>query len=167
MSTFEQFRAGLQDLWDNIAEGWSYLRERASSALTRFKPVVRKDNVQTQQDIAMLQGARWALLAADLEESEDTITVRLEVPGMEASDFDIAVAEDHLLIRGEKQAEREHQSGRYHIMECAYGTFERAIPLPAAVIEDKAKARYKRGVLTVSLPKSQQHKRRRIEVDHS
>jgi len=167
MSTFEQLRQGLQNMWDNIAEGWQQLRENASSALTRFKPLTRNDNLQTAQDIAMLRGSRWALLVVDMEESEDEISVRMEAPGMDASDFDIAVVEDQLVIRGAKQAAREHKSGRYHIMECAYGAFERAIPLPVAVDESKAKARYKRGVLTVTLPKTQQHQRRRIEVQHS
>jgi HSP20 family protein len=167
MSTYEQFRQGLQHMWDNIAEGWQQLRENASSALTRFNPVARRDNLQTAQDIAMLHSARWALLTADMEESADSITVRLEAPGMEVADFDIAVVDDRLVIRGEKQAAREHKSGRYHMLECAYGTFERVIPLPVAVSEDKAKAYYKRGVLTVTLPKTQQHQRRRIEVHHS
>jgi HSP20 family protein len=167
MSTFQQFRDGLQHMWDNIAEGWQHLRENASSALTRFNPVTRRDNLQTAQDIAMLDGARWALLTADLEESADAISVRLEVPGMEVDDFDIAVIDEQLVIRGEKQASREHKSGRYHIMECAYGRFERAIPLPAAVSEDKARAHYRRGVLTVTLPKLEQQHRRRIEVKHS
>lgn len=167
MSTLEQLRRGLNNIWDNIAEGWQQLRDSASNALTRFNPVTRKDNLQTAQDIALLQGARWSVLAADVEESDDEVTVRLEVPGMEADDFDIAVHEQYLVVRGEKQAAREHKSGRYHITECAYGRFERAIPLPAAVSEDKARARYKRGVLTISLPKTQQHQRRRIEVQHS
>lgn len=167
MSTLEQLRRGLNNIWDNIAEGWQQLRDSASNALTRFNPVTRKDNLQTAQDIALLQGARWSVLAADVEESDDEVTVRLEVPGMETDDFDIAVHEQYLVVRGEKQAAREHKSGRYHITECAYGRFERAIPLPAAVSEDKARARYKRGVLTISLPKTQQHQRRRIEVQHS
>jgi HSP20 family protein len=167
MSTYEQFRQGLQNMWDNISEGWQHLRENASSALTRFNPIKRKDNLQTAQDIAMLNGARWALLAAELEESPDAISVRLEVPGMEVADFDIAVVDEQLIIRGEKQASREQKSGRYHIMECAYGSFERRIALPAAVYEDKAKAHYRRGILTVTLPKQAQHQRRRIEVKHS
>ena len=166
MSTFEQFREGLQNLWDNIAEGWQQLRESAGNALTRFKPVTRQDNLQTAQDIANLSGARWALLTVDMEENTDELSVRLEIPGMEADDFDIAVIDDQLVIRGEKQAEREHKTGRYHVMECAYGAFERVIPLPVAVDDTRAKARYKRGVLTVSLPKNNQSQRRRIEVQH-
>jgi HSP20 family protein len=166
MSTFEQFREGLQNLWDHIAEGWQQLRESAGAALTRFKPVAHRDNLQTAQDIAQLGGSRWALLTVDMEESADALSVRLEIPGMEVNDFDISVIEDQLVIRGEKQASREHKTGRYHVMECAYGAFERTIPLPVAVDDSRAKARYQRGVLTVTLPKDQQHQRRRIEVQH-
>ncbi|MBI1424869.1 MAG: Hsp20 family protein [Gammaproteobacteria bacterium] len=167
MSTYEQLRQGLQSMWDNIAEGWQHLRENASSALTRFKPLTRNDNLQTAQDIAMLQSSRWGLLVVDMEESEDDISVRMEAPGMDADDFDIAVIDEQLVIRGTKLASREHKSGQYHISECAYGAFERIIPLPAVVDESKARARYRRGVLMVTLPKTHQHKRRRIEVHHS
>lgn len=164
MSTFEQLRQGLQTMWDNLAEGWQQFRESAGSALTRFNPITRKDNLQTAQDIAMINSSRWGILATDVEESEDEVTVRMEVPGMEAEDFDIAVVQDHLRIRGSKQASRTHKTGQYHSMECAYGAFERAIPLPTAVNESQARAKYKRGVLTVSFPKDRKNQRRRIEV---
>lgn len=167
MSTFEQFREGLQTLWDNIAEGWQQLRESAGSALTRFNPIARRDNLQTAQDIANLRGARWALLTIDLEERDDSVVVRMEVPGMEAADFDLAVVDNQLIIRGEKQATHKHRHGQFHVTECAYGAFERIIPLPVTVDDTRAKARYKRGVLTVQLAKSQKHQRRRIEVQHS
>ncbi|HFD81065.1 MAG TPA: Hsp20/alpha crystallin family protein, partial [Gammaproteobacteria bacterium] len=54
--------------------------------------------------------------------------------------------------------------GRFHVIECAYGSFERAIPLPAEVDEQGARARYRRGVLTVRLPKKAGARKRRIEV---
>ena len=167
MSTFDQFREGLQTLWDNIAEGWQQLRESAGSALTRFNPIARRDNLQTRQDIAGLRGARWALLTMDLEERDDNLIVRMEVPGMEAGDFDIAVVDNQLIIRGEKQASLEQRHGHYHVVECAYGAFERIIPLPVTVDDTRAEARYQRGVLTVQLAKSQKHQHRRIEVQHS
>lgn len=112
----------------------------------------------------MLRGARWGLLTADVEEDDRQVTVRLEVPGMEAADFDVSVIQDHLVVRGTKRAQREHTEGAYHIMECAYGAFERAIPLPCAVDDGKTRAKYKRGVLSVELPKTQAGQKRRIEV---
>lgn len=164
MSTLEQMREGLHRVWDNLAEGWQQLRDTAANAITRFRPIKRSDNLQTTDDQYMLRGARWGLLAADVEEDDKRVIVRLEVPGMEASEFDISVAQDHLVVRGTKRAQREHTEGAYHIMECAYGAFERAIPLPCAVDETKTKARYKHGVLSVELPKTRSGQRRRIEV---
>ena len=164
MSTLNQLRDGLHRVWDNLSEGWEHLRRRAAGALTRFTPPRKQSNVETPDEQAMWQGARWGLLAADVEENDDHITVRLEVPGMQAKDFDIQVEEDYLVVRGEKRAEREHQRGDYFMMECAYGQFERAILLPATVQADSARASYKRGVLTVSMEKDHKSRRRRIAV---
>ena len=164
MNTLDQIRNNLTRAWDTVTEGWHQLSDTARNALTRFNPITQKDNVQTPGDIAMIRGSRWGLLAADVEEDDNTVTVRLEAPGMEAGDFDIAVQQNHLLVRGEKHAKREQTSGQYLITECAYGAFSRAVPLPVQVDEEKAKAKYKRGVLTVTLPKIETHQRRRIEV---
>ncbi len=84
---------------------------------------------------------------------------------MEKNDFQLEVLDGNvLLIRGEKHIQREDKQGRYHIMECAYGQFERAIPLPCEVNEENAKAAYRRGVLHVTLPKAPAAIARRIHV---
>ena len=165
MSTFDQIRRGLGQAWDNVAEGWHQLRERAAQALTRFSPVRHGGELETVEDQVARQGAHWSLLAAEVEEQDKDVVVRLEVPGMESDDFDIAVIDDHLIVRGEKRVQREQQRGRYYVMECAYGSFERALPLPAPVEESKARANYRRGVLTITLPKRQSSARRRINVE--
>jgi HSP20 family molecular chaperone IbpA len=64
----------------------------------------------------------------------------IEVPGMESDDFDIQVVDDVLVVRGEQPVEREGTQGRYHVTEQAYATFERAVQLPAAVDEERARA---------------------------
>ena len=83
---------------------------------------------------------------------------------MEKDDFELQVQDDYLVVRGEKQMAQEHTEGGYHISECAYGSFERAIPLPAGVEVDAASASYRHGVLRVELPKSAAHRRRNITV---
>ena len=83
---------------------------------------------------------------------------------MSSEDFTITVDNLTLSIRGEKQYEQEHDQGRYHISERAYGRFERLLPLPARVSERDVKAKYRQGVLTVTLPKIQAATSRRIEV---
>lgn len=164
MSTLEQLTRGLERTWDQLGEGWRHLRERADHALTRFNPR-RDQELETAADRTARQGARWGLLAADVEENEREVTVRLEVPGLERDDLDIHVLDDFLVVRGEKRLDQERSEGRWTIRERAYGQFERAIPLPAAVEEADAKARYRRGVLTVTLPKSKAHTFRRINVE--
>ncbi len=165
MSSLAQLREGLSQAFENVSEGWHHLRQRTSQALTRFNPIRHRDEVETPEDQAMLQGSRWGLLAAEIEEKKDEIIVRLEAPGMESGDFDLSVIdENYLVVRGEKRAQREKSHGHYYMLECAYGRFERAFELPAPVEEDKARAKYKRGVLTVHLPKAKHAKRRRIEV---
>ena len=116
------------------------------------------------QEVA-LRGTGWGVLACEVFNNDDRIVVRLEAPGMEKKDFDLQVVNDHLVVRGEKQMERERTAGGYHISECAYGSFERAIPLPDTVDTDKASARYKRGILRVELPKSRPRRRHRITLD--
>ena len=84
--------------------------------------------------------------------------------GMDPDDFEIRVVDDLLVIRGEKRVERERKRDHYHVMERAYGAFERAVRLPVQVDEQSARAAYNRGVLQVTLPRLTRHKSRRIEV---
>jgi HSP20 family protein len=84
---------------------------------------------------------------------------------MEPDKFDIDVVDNYLVVRGEKRVQQEQREGRFHVMECAYGRFERALPLPVEVEGHKATARYRRGVLTVSLPKHERARARRIQIN--
>jgi len=165
MSTLEQVRRSLGRTWESLAEGWQNLRERAGQALTRFGPLGRRDDLDTWEDQVIRHSADWALLATEVQEDEHGLTVRLEVPGMEREHFDIDVVEGYLVVRGEKRVQQEQRQGRFHVMECAYGSFERAIPLPVEVDGSNASASYRRGVLTVSLPKAERAKTRRIPVN--
>ena len=164
MTSLHQLRQGFHRGWQGVAEGWRHLRERASHALTRFNPSQPAGDLETVAEQAMLDGSRWGLLAADVEEQTDQVVVRLEAPGMEADDFDISVNDNYLVVRGEKQARREKSGGKYYMLECAYGSFERALQLPARVEESGARAKYKRGVLTITLPKHAHAQRRRIDI---
>lgn len=162
MTTLRQVKSGLNRAWDNLAEGWHHLQQSATHALTRFNPVHRGDD----NDVggAMMHASRWGILAAEIREKDDELSVRIEIPGMDTSDFDIQVLDDILIIRGEKQLEKNATKGRYHIMECAYGSFERAIQLPVAVDESGAKAKYRHGVLRITLPKQHNEKKQQIKV---
>ena len=92
------------------------------------------------------------------------MVVRLEAPGLDADEIDLQVRDKFLVVRGEKRQQRERAEGNYQILECAYGSFERSIPLPTEVDASKAKADYKRGVLQVELPKVKGSKATVIKV---
>jgi HSP20 family protein len=167
MATLQRMSEGLGEAWDNLLDGWRKLYHRAAGAITRFQPSDKGSTdlaVPDAQEVAM-RSSGWGVLACEVFDNDDRVVVRLEAPGMEKNDFHLQVVDDYLLVRGEKHMERQRSEGGYHISECAYGSFERAIPLPAEVKTDGASAKYKRGVLQVELPKMAAAGRRRVKVD--
>jgi HSP20 family protein len=100
----------------------------------------------------------------ELSETEKAVTISAELPGLSEQDVQVEIDNGVLSIRGEKKAERGDQSKFFS--ERYYGSFERQIPLEG-VEEDKAQAEFKNGVLTVTLPKSEQSNRnvRRISIN--
>lgn len=162
MSTLGQIREGLSRAWDSITEGWRELREVAAEALTRFNPAPTDD---ADEVVPQRRSVRWGLLAADVADDARDVVVKLEVPGMKANDFELEVVGDVLVVRGEKRVSWDNRVGDFYVSERAYGRFERAVQLPAAVKEDEAKARYEAGVLTVRMPKAEERRRSRITID--
>ncbi|APZ43822.1 Hsp20/alpha crystallin family protein [Acidihalobacter ferrooxydans] len=163
MASLPQLREGLDHAWDYLMDGWQRLYRRASSAITRFVPVhVASDDKTTG---LTQRNAGWGVLAAEVYDSDDMLYVRLEAPGLNTRDFDLLVDDGYLVVRGEKRFEQQRKHGRYHMTECAYGRFERAIALPTQVEADKARAHYRDGVLEVEIPKAPQARRRRLSVE--
>jgi len=91
----------------------------------------------------------------DISESDKEFKITAELPGMDEKDIDVSVSNDVLTLKGEKKAEKEEKKANYYRMERSYGTFHRSIPLPAEVEKDQIEAKFKKGVLTVVLPKSE------------
>ena len=103
----------------------------------------------------------------DLSETDDAIHVEMDVPGMKADEIDIEITDGVLYVSGEHKEEKEETKGngrKYHRVERRSGSFARAVSLPCGVKEDKVKAEYSDGVLTISAPKSKEAKRRKIPV---
>ena len=102
----------------------------------------------------------------DISETDKEICVSAELPGIEQKDLEVTMTDDSLLICGEKRKEETEEKKNYYRAERSYGSFGRTIPLPSAVDSAKAKAEFKRGVLTIRLPKSPevQSQRKRIDV---
>lgn len=92
--------------------------------------------------------------SVDITENDREIRVSAELPGMDEKDIDITLNHDSLTIKGEKREEKEDKSKDYYRMERSYGTFSRTIPLPVEIETDKVNAHYKKGILTITIPKS-------------
>lgn len=154
--TFETLKENLSSIWGSVAEGWQHLAQSANSALTRFKPSAEMPPKDEVDDSWYLPTRGWAMLGGDVFEDDKRLVVRLEVPGMQKQDLNIEVEGNTLVVTGEKHFERENTEGRWRVMQCAYGSFRRVVPLPASVTPEQARASYKDGVLRVEIPKLQQ-----------
>ena len=102
--------------------------------------------------------------AINLTEGGDNLYVRAELPGVNPESLDISVIEGKLIIRGERKIEEEDQKTSYHRREREAGIFRRTISLPMKVDSGKVSASIKNGVLTITLPKSEEAIPRRITV---
>ncbi len=108
-------------------------------------------------------GAIMAAPSIDIHETDDAIEVNAELPGVSEKDIDLRLEGDVLTIVGEKRNERKDEQA--HLVECSYGSFQRAIQLPFNPNPDEVKADLKNGVLKVRLPRgAEQDRRRRIEI---
>ena len=105
--------------------------------------------------------------ALDLYEEKDCFVVTAELPGMKREDIEVSMHEGSLSISGERKSEQKRKDNEVYRAERFFGRFQRTITLPTAVAADKVKAQYKDGVLTVTLPKTEEAKPRQIDVSVS
>ena len=153
-------------LWESVSEGWNHLIQSAAGALTRFRPE-QDSGVPAASEVDdgfYLPSRGWAVLGGDVFEDDSRLVVRLELPGMDKQDLQVEVLDDALVVSGEKRFERESTEGRWRVMQCAYGSFRRVVPLAVAVRPDEARARYRDGVLRVEMPKAAQGTPRSLKI---
>ncbi len=100
----------------------------------------------------------------DIEETDDAVIVRAELPGLQPTDFTIETTADRLILRGEKRVESEERGRGFYRVERRYGAFVRNVALPCRVERDRAEASYRDGVLKVTLPKAETAKARPIQI---
>jgi HSP20 family protein len=107
--------------------------------------------------------AEW-LPAVDVAETKNEVVVNVEAPGMDPREFDISLSKGTLIIKGEKRQEKLEQEENYHLVERRHGAFVRSILLPQEVESDKISASYKNGILKITLPKSEEGKKKEIKI---
>ncbi|MGB6295781.1 MAG: Hsp20/alpha crystallin family protein [Rivularia sp. (in: cyanobacteria)] len=103
--------------------------------------------------------------SAEMEETAEEIKLKLEIPGMEAKDLNVDVTENSVSISGERKSETKTEEKGMVRSEFNYGRFERKIPLPAHVQNDKVQAEYKDGILTLNLPKIEGEKHKAVKIN--
>ncbi len=103
----------------------------------------------------------------DLSENEKTVEVRMDLPGVNPKEIEIKIDRGMLTVSAERSEEKEEKGRKIHRIERRSGMFSRALALPCAVSEDEVAAVYKDGVLTITLPKTEEARVKRIEVKAS
>lgn len=143
-------------------------------ALVRWQPFRELDSLQREMNRLFESlapatessvGSVSFVPPAEMEETPDAIHLKLEVPGMDAKDLDVQVTAEAVSIKGERKSESKTEEEGMTRTEFRYGSFQRVIPLPAKVQNDKVKAEYKDGILTLNLPKAEEEKNKVVKVN--
>ncbi|HWQ83926.1 MAG TPA: Hsp20/alpha crystallin family protein [Anaerolineales bacterium] len=103
-------------------------------------------------------------LALDVKESDEAYLVKATLPGIDPQDVEITYNNKTLTIQGELKNEEEHENERYHMRERYSGKFYRQLRLPFPINEEAIEAKYENGILTLTLPKSEELKPKKIVV---
>jgi HSP20 family protein len=141
--------------WDPFRE-----LEEMSDRLNRMfaRPALSRSNGKETLIIA-----DWTP-SVDISETEGEYQITAEIPDVKKEDVKVTLEDGVLTIQGERRQEKEEKGKKYHRIERSYGTFVRSFTLPDLIDDEKVKAEFKDGILSLSLPKSEKAKPKAIEV---
>jgi HSP20 family protein len=103
--------------------------------------------------------------AAEIHETLEEIKLRVDVPGIEAKDLDVKVTAEAVAITGERKSETKQDDKGVRRSEFRYGRFQRVIPLPSRIQNDKVQAEFNNGVLCLTLPKAEEERNRVVSIN--
>lgn len=133
------FRAEMDQLFDRFSGGFGFpALRRMTEAMPMWRPAANMAVVTP---------------AVDITEDEQAFKLVAEMPGMSENDVEISVEDGMLVLRGEKQQQKEDKQPNYRLTERTYGAFERSFDMPDSVDVEKIAAEFGKGILTVTLPK--------------
>jgi HSP20 family protein len=122
----------------------------------------RMSEIMTESDVA---GSDVMVPLADVKETDDSVVVSMDLPGVDKKDIEISVTDDELRVSAKRKIETEAEEKGYHKRERSCARFERMVKMPVAVKNEEAKARLADGVLEITLPKEMVTSRKRITID--
>lgn len=142
-------------------------------ALIRWQPFREMDSLQRDMNrlfealAPMEQGEMQQsfMPLAEMEETEDAIHLKVEVPGMNADDLDVQVTKEAVMITGERKSKSQSQNNGMTRSEFRYGKFSRTIPLSTRIDNTNVKGDYQDGILTLELPKAEEEKNKVTKVN--
>ncbi len=150
--------------------------------IVRWNPVREAANLMNEFDRMLeypLLRSRWGMpmqanevvgswgLALDVAEQGENFTVKASIPGINPDDLNVTLEDNVLTIQGETKDDQTIDEGSYHIRERRYGSFSRSVRFPVPVEGEKVEAQYENGVLTLTVPKAEAVKPKRINVKAS
>lgn len=106
----------------------------------------------------------WAPMA-DISETKDKLIVKAELPGLDPEDLKLSLSGDLLTIKGEKKKEKEEKDEHHYSLERYCGEFQRSFRLPVEVQADKVDAKFDKGVLTITMPKTAKTQKKEIKIN--
>jgi HSP20 family protein len=152
---FESLRHEVERLFDNFDRG--FFRTPFRRSVFDLEPVWRRE-------------LTWAATpAVDIVEKDTKYEITAELPGLDEKSIEVKVSDGGLIIKGEKQEEKEEKKKDYYLHERHFGSFERSFRIPDSVDADRIEATFKKGVLTLSLPKKAEAQKpeKKIEIKAS
>jgi HSP20 family protein len=146
--------------------------------ITRWQPLYRLNTLQRDMDrlFDQLTQTSWGdampaqhnqdwVPAVEVKETDAHVILRAEVPGVAAEDLDIQVTRNAVAITGEHRYENKSEDNGYYRSEFRYGQFQRIVPLPSKVENEQVKAEFKDGILTLTMPKAEDERRKVFKVN--
>ena len=145
--------------WDPFREVMSLQRE-----MNRLFDDISMNNSMSNGQEGSTPRSMGMMPLAEMEEKDNKIHLKLEMPGMNADDLDIRVMREAVMISGERKSESTSEQNGQKRSEFHYGSFSRTIPLPEPVDNDNVQAEYKDGILMLELPKVEDHSNKAVKV---
>jgi HSP20 family protein len=142
--------------WENPLRDLMLLQERMNRL---FEESLQGERMPEED----ARGALWQP-AVDVFETDEEIVLKAEIPGMEREDISVDLDRNRLTLRGERRFSPEAEGERYHRIERSYGAFARSFDLPLSVDQEQITAEYRRGVLTVRMPKRTDGETRQVNI---
>ena len=139
-------------------------------AITRYTPFDRELSTRRFSDLLddffneAVSSSNAFVPGIDISETDDQFQVQVELPGMERDDIEVSLENSVLTVNGERKFEEKENGKKFHKVESHYGTFSRSVQLPENVDADSVDAHYKDGILHISIDKSEDKVRKKIEI---